>query len=327
MKYIVNLSNEKSQLAWFRNDSKQIESFLDRNHLDGIELFYHGREGLEVIPRQRVYGMHLRFWPMWLDFWQGNEEELLRQFDSHENIQHFYGGLSRKCLVDYYQEEFRLAEELSAEYVVFHVSHVQMEHIYTRQYCYNDWDVMKATAELVNEAFGSVDRGVTILFENLWWPGLTFLDPQKTESFLQLINYPRKGFMLDTGHLMITGCNVRDEESGFAYMLEKLTALGELKKYIKGIHLNKSLAGEYLQQCHKDKEEKLRSLSNVWDRYMEARKHIMQIDQHLPFEQPGIKKVVEFVAPDYLVHEFVADNLNSIERSIEIQNKALGRTN
>ena len=32
MKYMINLSNEKNQLAWFQNDSKHIESFLDRNH-------------------------------------------------------------------------------------------------------------------------------------------------------------------------------------------------------------------------------------------------------------------------------------------------------
>ena len=36
-------------------------------------------------------------------------------------------------------------------------------------------------------------------FENLWWPGLTFRSA-KTEAFLQLIDYPRKGFMLDISH-------------------------------------------------------------------------------------------------------------------------------
>ena len=325
MKYMINLSNEKNQLAWFQNDSKHIESFLDRNRIDGIELILHGSEGLELIPQQRVLGLHLRFWPMWLDFWQGDEEELLKQFDSLDNIQHFYGGLTRESLINHYREEFRQAQELAAEYVVFHVSHVQMEHIYTRQYCYDDWDVMKAAAEVANAAFGSTDRGVTILFENLWWPGLTFLDPQKTEAFLQLIDYPRKGFMLDISHLMITNCNLRDEEGACNYILETIEALGELKKYIRGIHLNKSLSGEYLQQSHKNKEQKLRSLSNVWERYMEARQHIIQIDQHLPFAHPGIKEIIELVAPDYLVYELLADNLTNLERFIAVQNKALGR--
>jgi hypothetical protein len=89
--------------------------------------------------------------------------------------------------------------------------------------------------------------------------------------------------------------------------------------------LNKSLSGEYLQQSHKNKEQKLRSLSNVWERYMEARQHIIQIDQHLPFAHPGIKEIIELVAPDYLVYELLADNLTNLERFIAVQNKALGR--
>ncbi|MDO7206222.1 hypothetical protein Q5M85_21135 [Paraclostridium bifermentans] len=44
------------------------------------------------------------------------------------------------------------------------------------QLTYTDKDVIDASIELVNEIFKDLDTEVTILFENLWWPGLRMVD-------------------------------------------------------------------------------------------------------------------------------------------------------
>lgn len=326
MKYLINLSNSKSQLDWFGNDYRQMTSFLNNNLLDGIELIFYGSYGFENIPQGSIQGIHLSFWPIWLDFWRDNKTELLRQFGSLENIELYYGGLDRETMINYYRGEFTKAQEVKANYAVFHVSHAQIEHVYTWDFPYSDWDVLEDTAELVNKTFGEEDTGVTLLFENLWWPGLTFTEPGLAEDFFNLIKYPRKGFMLDIGHLMITNRELKDEETACAYILEKIEGLGDLKHYIQGVHLSKSFPGEYLKQDHSLKREKVQKMEGIWERCMEVRNHVLQIDQHAPFEGSCIQRVIEEIDPDYVVYELVPENFKELEDGIAIQNKSLGRS-
>jgi hypothetical protein len=297
MKFLTNLANSRSQMDWFEHDPRQIEAFLERNRLDGIELIFHGSLQVDGMPVNSIKGIHLSYWPMWLDFWRGNKAELLRQFSSWENIQHFYGSLTKEALLSHYQRELERARELAVEYMVFHVSHVQMEHIYSWDFTYSDEEVLEAAAELINGAFGKEDLGIDLLFENLWWPGLNFLRPELTEKFFRRIDYPRKGFMLDIGHLMLTNSLLKDEEEACAYILERIEQLGELKRYIRGIHLNKALAGEYLRQDHSDKRRRLSQMPDFGERYLEARKHILMLDRHLPFDHPCIQKVIQALNP------------------------------
>ncbi len=279
---------------------------------------------MNTIPQKKIKGIHLSYWPTWLDFWRGNQSELLKQFFNQENIELYYGGKTKQVLVSNYKEELKRAQRFSPSYMVFHVSHIQMEHVYSWNFTYSDWEVLEASAQLINQAFGSTDLGIDLLFENLWWPGLNFLDPELTAKFFQLIEYPRKGFMLDIGHLMLTRPQLKSEEEACHYILEKVEKLGELQHYIKGVHLNKSLVSQYFYQDHSQKEQKLRESSDLWECYMEAGKHIMQLDRHVPFDHPSIQKVIDFIQPEYLVFEFLPESLEQLESMLVVQKKALG---
>ena len=54
--------------------------------------------------------------------------------------------------------------------------------------------------------------------------------------------------MLDTGHLMHTNLELRTQEEAIDYVLEQVQRQEELAGYIRGIHLNQSLTGEFVKE-------------------------------------------------------------------------------
>ncbi len=322
MKYLTNLTNSERILKWFNHDQVEIRSFLKRNGLDGIELMMEG-PNLENIPKDCVLGMHLKYWPLWLDFWRGEKQSLLEQFGDIKNVEHFYGGLNQQALVDYYQREWKIAQELGIEYVVFHVAHVNLLDTYTWEFNYKDQDVLDAAVELVNKSFGNKDQGIKLLFENLWWPGLKLTDYSLAKKFLEEVDYPNKGFMLDIGHLMITNPQIKDEEEACDYISSTIARLQELKKYIRGIHLNKSLSGNYLRENRQEDIIEFKKITNFWDRIEYVKGHINKIDCHVPFDHPSINNIIDDLKPDYLVLELLASDLDKLEEMLRLQKSIL----
>ncbi|MCK4259841.1 MAG: TIM barrel protein [Halanaerobiales bacterium] len=323
--FLTNLSTSQRNLEWFQNDWNEIVKFTQRNQLDGIELIMHGDYDLSKIPENLVHGLHLCYWPMWLDFWKNDRRGLLRQFKTEENINNFYGGLDPEVLIDYYKKEFEIAKKLKVKYVVFHVSHVEILHTYSWKFTYNDWDVLKAAAELINESFQDSDESITLLFENLWWPGLNFLDAELTQRFFELIQYKNKGFMLDLAHLMITNFDLKNEREATDYILTQINKLGELKKYIRGIHINASIAGDYLKQDHSNEAKRIEKIEKIWDQYIAVISHIKKIDHHIPFKDKSIQEIIDEIEPDYKIFEVLPKDLEEFEHFLNIQHQALGR--
>ncbi|MCR3922179.1 MAG: sugar phosphate isomerase/epimerase, partial [Firmicutes bacterium] len=248
---------------------------------------------------------------------------LLRQFGTEQSINHFYGGVGKDFLVDFFRREFAQAQALDAKYMVFHVAHVELLHTYTRQYSYTDQDILDASLEIIEEAFGKEDMGVTLLLENLWWPGLRMVDYQSTKDFFARVSYPNKGFVLDIGHLLTTNPAIQTEQEGCRYILETLAGLGELVHEIKGVHLNKSLSGAYFMADHHAKVQEITQLESFWDQLSYVRHHICAIDWHLPYECAEIKQVIESINPSYLVYELLANDLPQLESFISMQKTAL----
>jgi len=253
----------------------------------------------------------------------GNKDALIEQFGSEENIISFYGGLDKNVIIDHYKWEIETAKNLGVEYSVFHVTHAEILHTYNFEFTYSDWDVLEATAELVNKSFGSKDEGFTLLFENLWCPGLKLTDPELVKRFLDKIELPNKGIMLDIGHLMITNPKIKNEEQACKYILSIIHNLGDLKKYIKGIHLNKSLSGAYIQENHSEKIKILQSKKDFWDKLEYSGKHIKNIDLHIPFDSLAIKDVIEEIKPQYLVFEVIGKDLEELENMLTVQRSIL----
>lgn len=319
MKTLFNITTSEDDLQRF-GSSKDLESMMDG--FDGVELMYYGEDEKEIIPKDRVVGYHMQFFPYWMDFWQGNEERLLKEFDTRENWERYYGEADREAIIRRLKKDLEYAHRYEAEYVVFHVSEATIEESFTWSYHHSDEEVVDATAELLNELFKEEDGKIALLLENLWQSGLKFTDPEITKRLLERIEYPNKGIMLDTGHLLHTNTQIRTQEEGIAYIHQMLDAHGELCNHIRGMHLNQSLTGDY---CEKTKKNPPPMDATYQDRYNQMFFHAFAVDKHEPFTGKGVKEMVERIAPEYLTFEFITGDNAQHREYLHQQLKALGR--
>jgi len=185
----MNLSTYQYDIERFNYDYKKLEEFLEKNNMDGIELLKPLMWQEETISKNVIKGIHLSYYPSWIDFWRGNQKELLRQFGDIDSIKKYYGDIKKDIIVENYRKEIEIADRLGAEYVVFHVSHAQLEHAYSYNFTYSDSEIIEATVELINEVFKGLNTNIKLLFENLWWPGLTMLDKNIALTLLEKVNY------------------------------------------------------------------------------------------------------------------------------------------
>lgn len=313
---LVNLSNHRTDLDLIQNNAGKLETFLERNGLDGIEMLFCAPWDAAVHRREWIYGVHLRFWPSWLDFWRGDHNELLRQFGSEHDIIASYGGLKREDWLNLYRQNIRQAKDAKAKYLVWHVCHNRLEEIFDWKFSATDREVIEATVDVVNSVADEIPSDMMLLFENLWWPGLTLLDRDMVAVLLEEVRHPNVGIMLDTGHLMNTNRQLKSEEQGIEYIMNVLAGLGAYARYIRGIHLHCSLSGEYVNKTQKC-ERKQCGLS-------ESIGHVMNIDQHLPFSTRQVKRLLDWVQPQWLVHEFVQTSQTDWETKIARQQQAIG---
>jgi hypothetical protein len=317
---LINLSTYECDMDRFHGNSSEITSFLGKHNIDGVELLNSLAWDENIIPSSIVLGVHLKYYPTWLDFWNNNESELLRQFVSIEEVKNCFGGTTRECIIDHYRKEIKQADKIGAQYVVFHVAHVQVAHSYTYEFTYTDEEIIDATSELINEVFNGLNTNTKLLFENLWVPGLTLLSKDMLLRLLQKVQYSNKGIMLDTGHLMNTNFDLTNEKEGIQYILDTVNNLGELKKFIKGIHLNCSLSGKYVkEQLQENRKSKLQ-FNEMKENVLF---HIMKIDMHKPFSDVYTKKLINLIEPEYVIYEFITRSLEELDDYIAIQNKTL----
>jgi len=315
MLQLVNLSSYSSDIELINNSPMVLKNFLKHHNIDGLEIMFCENWDERLFPRNIVKGVHLRFWPSWLDFWRGNEGELLKQFGSEENIVACYGGLTREAWLQRYRENIRTAVSTGAQYLVFHVSHARIQELFSWQFSVTDSEVIEATINLVNELVAEIPPHVALLFENLWWPGLTLKNPLLIARLLDNVQHPNVGIMLDTGHLMNTNQDLQSETDAIHYILTVLYDLGEYSHYVRGIHLHKSLSGAYMKQSQGRKIEK-------YD-MTEIMNHVLKIDQHQPFVTSEVQKLINYIKPEFLVHEFMYSTMEEWSEKIKIQQYAL----
>lgn len=315
MLQLVNLSNYSSDEALIEHSGKCLAGFLTKHHLDGLEMMFCGDWNRKIYEQKYLKGAHLRFWPSWIDFWHEDRAELLRQFGSEENIKNWYGGLTREEWLERYRENIRLAVRSGAHYLVFHVGNVRVDELFSWQFHADNREVVQSTVELVNELSDVIPETTALLFENLWWPGLTLRDARQVEFLLEHVQHQNSGIMLDTGHLMNTNQELHSEQEGISYVLTVLKKLGSWQNVIRGIHLHQSLSGAYVKQSLQTATTDY-SMQHVMD-------HVLKIDQHLPFTCHQAREIVEQVQPDYLVHEFMQRSLADWGDKVTKQQQAL----
>ena len=76
----------------------------------------------------------------------------------------------------------------------------------------------------------------------------------------------------------------------------------DMISYIKGIHLQQSLTGDYvkqwLQEPHEMPEDPAEQFCWIYE-------HIFQIDKHEPFTATGVRELVERIDPLYVTYEYI----------------------
>lgn len=320
---LLNYSHNIPDMYGFSGNRGQLEECLSKFGFDGLEMIQGMQQwNAESIPASLIAGLHMRFWPIWLDFWRNDRTELLRQFGDEASYTGFYGGKSRDALIEYYRRELKMACDIGVKYVVFHVSHVQLEHCYDYRFTYSDGEVADAFIEMINELTDGTGAAFDLLLENQWQPGLTFLDNRITEKLMKEIVYPNKGFVLDIGHMMNTNMDLETEKEAVEYILRVLGNMGESAGHIRGIHLNSSLSGGYVKKCISSGAGS-NTDETFFNRYLKLLGHISQVDRHIPFTDQSIRRVIDFIRPEYLVYEFLTDSLEQLEQYINIQNCVL----
>lgn len=301
-----------------------IRTALRELEIDGIEAIWGGAwEEMLPPPADIPCGYHLTFWPDWLDFYRDDRAALARKFGSAEAAYVFYGGRGGEHLLSDYKADLARAIAVGAKYVVFHVSDVSLEEGYTYRWEHTHEEVIDAAIECINELLRDIEPTFDFLVENQWWPGFTFTDPALTARLLEGIRYPRKGILLDTGHLMNCNTAIRTEAEGLAYIHAMLDRHGALSREIRGMHLHQSVSGAYVRTWG--------GKLPAWEsddygaRFGQSYGHILQIDRHEPWTDAGVAALIERIEPRYLTHELAASGFAEKKKAAAVQRDTMRR--
>lgn len=320
MKTMINMTTSTHDTDRY-NDINDLRAFYKDRNLDGLELMLFGLEVPDKIPAEDIIGVHLSYYTHWVDFWRGNTDGLINEYGSLDKAYERFGGSDRSVIVDKFITELDNAQRLNAEYVVFHVGDVTLESTFTYKHAYTDAEVIESTCELINEILKDRDYSFYFLVENLWWAGFSFTSYDTTKMLLNGINYGKKGIMLDTGHLLHTNRSLRMQDEAVDYIHDMLDLHGDLCSYIKGIHLNQTLSGEYVESVLNSPLPKLSD--DMRERYRQAVSHVYKIDNHQSFTTAKIRTVIDRIKPLFLTHELITNDLQEHIEHLDMQLAAL----
>ena len=309
--------------------SEDLDRYRDRDDLlsalrgfDGLELMHCGDDCRNIVPPERIVGVHLCFFPYWYDFYTGDMAACVRYLGSMEAVRTLYGGDTPEALIEVYRRDIDRAKAEGAEYVVFHVSDCADEELFTLRYRHSSIEVVSAAVDLLNRLFPEPDGDLVLLMENLWHPGLTLTEPDVTHRLLDGVRYRNKGIMLDTGHLMHTDLSLRSQEGALAYIRRRIEEQGEdVRRAIRGIHLHQSLTGEYMAAVAAHPPVLSTDLA---ERMEQVYTYAFACDRHRPFTCPGVRELIEWIDPEYLTLEFISRSRAEQEAMLREQLAALG---
>lgn len=314
VKYLFNYP----VIDWYEKElqlmGQSLDEYVASMKLDGIEqLIYDNNMILKY--KESTIGVHLEYWSYWIDFWWNNQQRLDYIFESNEEKKHYYKAQNIYEWIEYIKKNITLAMNLKPQYLVWHVSEANVQEIFTYNFYYNDRQVLLATSEVFNEVAKIIPDNVLILFENLWWPGLRLNSMENVVYFFEKLKHNNVGIMLDTGHLMNTNINLTSELEASIFIKDIVNNLGSFASLIKGVHLNCSLSGQYQKKfieqqfkfCEFDKHR-------LWE-------HITKIDKHEIFQTKAPSFLIDYIQPQYVVHELAYDNLILLRNKIMAQSR------
>ena len=319
MKLTMNITATGEDLDRYESADDLHRFYHDRG-LAGLELMLCGcRELPDKVTAGEVVGIHLRYWPCWLDFWRGDVDALRREYGDDETWKAYYGP-DREAFLAPWREELEMARRVGAEYVVFHVSECTLEETVTYRFRHTDEEVCDAACEIINALLDGQEYDFHFLVENLWWSGLNLQQPAVTARMMEGIHYPKKGIMLDTGHLMHTNHAIGTQAQAVDYIHRVLDDHGELCRYVRGVHLNQSISGEYVESVI---AQPPKLVGTYWERARQIFPHVYKIDFHQPFTDPGVAGLLRRIGPEFVTLEFISPSAQAHGRMLDTQLRAL----
>ena len=306
-------------IDWYENELKEnnldLHEMVKEMGVDGIEQFIYSMDPVSNKYKDITVGVHLNYWPYWMDFWLKKAKRLKQQFRNiRERNKYFKDAMSCDEWLSVIRRNIGAALAQSPEYLVWHVAEANNEEAFTFEFNYSDREVLTAAADVFNAVCDEIPAHVPVLFENLWWPGLRLTDVRNVKYFFERLHHKNVGIMLDTGHLMNTNVRLKNEAEGADYVCKVYEKLGECKALVRGVHLSCSLSGAYQRSLSHQVPEKL-DIETVW-------RHIGNIDQHKPFQTEAAKRILDAIQPEYVVHEVGMDSMKDLFEQLQVQLKA-----
>ena len=322
MKPLININITATAPDMDRfTDREDLKHFYKDLGIDGMELMMCGSpEVPDKIPQEDLVGLHLKYYHSWIDFWNGDFDALNREYGDPEIWKQYYGGTTQEDMLKGWREELELAHKLGVQYVVFHIAECTLEESVTYRLSHTDEEICAAAVDIINRLMDGKPYRFHFLVENLWWSGLTLTRPEITRQVMDGIHYYKKGIILDTGHLMHTNNALRTQEEAVDYIQSILVKNGDMVKYIKGMHLNQSLSGEYVQSVI---DHPFELKGSYWDKMMQIFPHIFKIDYHQPFTAPGVARLIRKIQPLFVTIELITNDREEHQKFLEAQMKAL----
>lgn len=324
MQQLLSVPEDRVGRNHHRHSWDIVGSFIRAEGLDGIELVLGNGTGSVPVPKGLVKTVHLPIWPGWTRAWR-DPRSVPAGWDPARIAAH-YGAATPEMLMERFRKNLARAEAYRAAYAVIHASHHEPGDHGLQPGRYGSREILASAASFANTLAARFPGGeppVTLAFENLWSPGLTFLSPGEVEYFTSLLAFDNWIFVLDTGHLM-NALQARSEREGIR---DVIRAIGRLpaatRQRIRAVHLHCSTSGKYQQEqacplLHPGMThpEKARAYAD----------HLRQIDEHRPFSDTACREIVRMIRPDFLVHEFVADTPEKMQAAIRQQKALLENT-
>ena len=114
---LTNLSNADCDVEHIlHGDADALPAILQGLGLDGIEFMLCAPWDRTLFPPAYIKGVHLLFWPTWVDFWRGDRTSLMAEFGSEDNIRGYYGSLDVADWVEGWRDNLRRAAECQPQY-------------------------------------------------------------------------------------------------------------------------------------------------------------------------------------------------------------------
>ena len=350
---LINLAVYPWDRARFGGTWADVAAFCRSHGCAGVEM-YTGYEPVPGdLPPGLVGGVHLPFHSAWPEMMAAAGEEKEKEEgtvpagDPDNSIDannptnptnastacpldpSFFPHTTHASLQAALRCQLERAADLGAAYAVYHVGYYRPVEMFTQTYAMGDKAVLERAADFLNELVSTFPDGeppVPLMFENLWYPGLTYTDPDALLTFMDRLAFERYGFVLDTGHLMNKVARSDDEEDCITAVCECIHALpAAVLERIRVVHLHWS-------GSHSIRQERLRrGVPNGFDTMARHDQEALAFqlavltEQHRPFTSARCRKIVAAVRPDWVVHEFIAGSAEEHGKAMVTQRRALNR--